>query len=32
MKAGASFRCSGVFTKHVMKRLAHETRGNPKDG
>jgi hypothetical protein len=32
MKAGARFRCSGVFTKHVIKRLAAETRGNPKDG
>ena len=32
IKAGARFRCSGVFTKHVMKRLADETRGNPKDG
>jgi hypothetical protein len=32
MKAGARFRCSGVFTKHVMKRLAAEIRGNPKDG
>jgi len=32
MKAGARFRCSGVFTKHVVKRLAAETRENPKDG
>jgi hypothetical protein len=32
MKAGARFRCSGVFTKHVMKRLADETRGNANDG
>jgi anti-anti-sigma regulatory factor len=32
MKEGARFRCSGMFTKHVMKRLADEARGNPKDG
>jgi hypothetical protein len=32
MKAGARFRCSGVFTKHVMKRLADETRENPNEG
>jgi len=28
IKAGASFRCPGVFTKHVLKRLAHKVRGN----
>ena len=28
MRAGASFRCPGVFTKHVLKRLAHKIRGN----
>lgn len=32
MKAGARFCYSGVFTKYVMKRLADETRENPKDG
>ena len=32
LKAGARFCCSGVFTKHVMKRLADETRENPNDG
>ena len=32
MKAGARFRCSGVSTKHVMKRLVDETRENPNDG
>ena len=31
MKAGARFRCSGVFTKQVLKRLADEARGNPND-
>jgi len=28
MKAGASFRCAGVFTKHVLKRLALKIRRN----
>jgi hypothetical protein len=28
MKEGVRFRSSGVFTKHVMKRLAHEIRRN----
>ena len=28
MKAGACFRCSGVFTKHVLKRLALKIRRN----
>jgi hypothetical protein len=27
MKEGFRFRSSGVFTKHVMKRLAQKTRG-----
>jgi len=26
MKEGARFRSGGVFTKHVLKRLAHRTR------
>jgi hypothetical protein len=26
MKEGASFRSSGVFTKHVLKRLAYKIR------
>jgi hypothetical protein len=26
MKEGASFRSCGVFTKHVLKRLAYKTR------
>jgi hypothetical protein len=28
MKAGACFRCAGVFTKHVLKRLALKIRRN----
>ena len=28
MKAGACFRCAGVFTKHVLKRLALKIRSN----
>ena len=28
MKAGAHFRCAGVFTKHVLKRLALKIRRN----
>ena len=28
MKEGACFRCAGVFTKHVLKRLALKIRGN----
>ena len=28
MKEGVRFRSSGVFTKHVMKRLAHKIRRN----
>lgn len=28
MKEGASFRSSGVFTKHVLKRLARDVRRN----
>jgi hypothetical protein len=32
IKAGASFRSSGVFTKHVLKRLAREIRRNVPEG
>jgi len=28
MKEGAKFRCSGVFTKHVVRQLARRTRQN----
>ena len=28
LKAGACFRCAGVFTKHVLKRLALKIRSN----
>jgi hypothetical protein len=28
MREGASFRSRGVFTKHVLKRLARKIRGN----
>ena len=28
MKAGACFRCPGVFTKYVLKRLALKIRSN----
>jgi hypothetical protein len=28
MKEGAKFHSSGVFTKQVLKRLAHRIRGN----
>lgn len=28
MKDGVKFRASGVFTKHVMKRLVRKIRGN----
>ena len=28
MKARACFRCAGVFTKHVLKRLALKIRRN----
>jgi hypothetical protein len=31
MKAGASFRSSGVFTKHVLKRLARKVRGESQE-
>jgi anti-anti-sigma regulatory factor len=31
MKEGVRFRSSGVFTKHVMKRLAHKIRRNVKE-
>jgi hypothetical protein len=28
MKEGAKFRCCGVFTRHVMKRIARRARNN----
>ena len=31
MKDGVKFRSSGVFTKHVMKRLASKSRRNAKE-
>jgi anti-anti-sigma regulatory factor len=31
MKAGVRFRSSGVFTRHIMKRLAHKIRRNTKE-
>jgi anti-anti-sigma regulatory factor len=31
MKEGASFRSSGVFTKHIMKRLARKSRRNAEE-
>src|ERR1700751_1383329 len=31
MKAGARFRCAGVFTKHVLKRLALKIRKNVRE-
>jgi anti-anti-sigma regulatory factor len=31
MKAGARFRCAGVFTKHVLKRLALKIRRNVRE-
>jgi anti-anti-sigma regulatory factor len=31
MKAGARFRCAGVFTKHVLKRLALRIRRNVRE-
>ena len=31
MKEGVRFRSSGVFTKHVMKRLARKIRRNVKE-
>ena len=31
MKAGARFRCAGVFTKHILKRLALEIRKNVRE-
>jgi len=31
MKDGVRFRSSGVFTKHVMKRLAHKIPRNVQD-
>jgi hypothetical protein len=31
MKAGACFRCAGVFTKHVLKRLAVKNRRNVRE-
>jgi hypothetical protein len=32
MKEGASFRSCGVFTKHVLKRLARKIRRNVQEG
>jgi hypothetical protein len=31
MKEGVKFRSSGVFTKHVMKRLARKSRKNAEE-
>jgi hypothetical protein len=31
MKEGVRFRSSGVFTKHVMKRLTRESRRNAEE-
>lgn len=31
MKEGVRFRASGVFTKHVMKRLTHKIRENAQE-
>jgi hypothetical protein len=31
MKEGVRFRSSGVFTRHIMKRLAHKIRRNVKE-
>ena len=31
MKVGACFRCAGVFTKHVLKRLALKIRRNAQE-
>lgn len=31
MKEGVKFRSSGVFTKHVMKRLARKSRKNSEE-
>lgn len=31
MKDGASFRSSGVFTKQILKRLAHKVRGSAQE-
>lgn len=31
MKEGIRFRSSGVFTRHIMKRLAHKIRRNVKE-
>ena len=31
MKEGVKFRASGVFTKHVMKRLARKSRKNSEE-
>lgn len=31
MKQGAKFRCAGVFTKQILKRLAHEIHRNEED-
>jgi hypothetical protein len=32
MKEGARFRSAGVFTKHVLKRLARKVRRNVQEG
>ena len=32
MKEGARFHSSGVFARQVLKRLAHEIRGNVQEG
>jgi hypothetical protein len=32
MREGASFRSCGVFTKHVLKRLARKIRRNIQEG
>jgi hypothetical protein len=32
MKEGATFRSSGVFTRHVLKRLARKIRRNVQEG
>jgi anti-anti-sigma regulatory factor len=31
MKEGVRFRSSGLFTRHIMKRLAHKIRRNVKE-
>ena len=29
IQKGVKFRCSGVFTKHVLKQVARRANGNP---